>query len=1106
MDDELITRLLESENLKEELNKLSFDERYFILRENVFLTKTLLDRIFSENILLFNREESLEILYNCLYLYRDALDKRPNINSKLLDLTDEDFIKYYFETGSLEALRFIENGELIFKNIDKFKRGVLPLVFQYLRDEDLATLIVQKKYIEYIPQIMHSFKEDKYKIRFLNKMPRSGVTSVICSMSEENIRKYISFFARQKGLLISKLSSDEEKEKYLEQYQLVLTSEDKANIVSSFSNKKYIRKNIKYLITETALYLFIVKILKDKPSVFKEDLNYYLKAVNSIKNDYFLSRIIIGAIPNLEDANIIIEYIDKIKNPRNLYDIFCAAKSEELIDYILNKMSQKYIYKYIKDNSDYLKVWKALTKLRDNRLFFQALRNFTFKYKYSENMLPIFERVSKEYRLNLDHLIKIAKLTNCSILSQVTNPNIMNAINLDDKSFEKYMKIFDKSSREMTNNSMSSVLNSLLNSKFAFKFPKEVQIFSETLHAIDDGEIDKAVEKIKKVIYTLGFSSIDIDYHAFIAGVLNKDAKILELYNKMTYEYLIIKKNNYVKDNMDAELDKAAAPLYNVNDLVKYMFRILSAEELYEIIRKESGNYDESEYSEILQDDDLLKKLINFKKNPSAGISPEIKKYIRNFNNLLALVFSSNEYRRAYYKLDELRIERDFSKYDRSFLIEIMSELNPIKLKELLFNDEELYNDLLKHLSCYGVLGWGNRFKTLADEADVDMAPDIIASLISNFRLIRDEKKRKEKAGESFTFISELSFAECLSSDALIYQNIFGRENYRFLRRNPFPNRSPEVKKVRLVKATEFLKVMHNRKYITVPPVNKNFKLQSGRTLNIVIGDTNNPINLTYGERTGACMRIGGAGYSLFKFCLKSENGFHISFNDPETGELVSRVSCYRNGNTVFFNQVRISLSSKYNNKDIQNAAVLIGKEIIELTKSSKYPVVNVVTSPSVAFEDSQTVNMHCNNPTLGFASRIYTDIKSNVVVLATRGKHLSKIALGPNNCEKYEVGRTPIRKYFGEKASTEIARVEAVDEFFDGVAVNNIKVKLKKIKYAYVGEDWYVAITSDNKVINYVEKNSRNPKKAKEEMNKYLSTIKEDLKYKEMGYKRKAK
>ena len=33
-------------------------------------------------------------------------------------------------------------------------------------------------------------------------------------------------------------------------------------------------------------------------------------------------------------------------------------------------------------------------------------------------------------------------------------------------------------------------------------------------------------------------------------------------------------------------------------------------------------------------------------------------------------------------------------------------------------------------------------------------------------------------------------------------------------------------------------------------------------------------MNLTYGERTGACMRIGGAGKSLYNFCLKDENGF----------------------------------------------------------------------------------------------------------------------------------------------------------------------------------------------------------------------------------------
>ena len=51
--------------------------------------------------------------------------------------------------------------------------------------------------------------------------------------------------------------------------------------------------------------------------------------------------------------------------------------------------------------------------------------------------------------------------------------------------------------------------------------------------------------------------------------------------------------------------------------------------------------------------------------------------------------------------------------------------------------------------------------------------------------------------------------------------------------------------------------------------------------------------------------------------CGKNENGFHMSFNDPLTGDLVSRVSCFRNGNTLFLNQLRYSLSIKYDEKDL---------------------------------------------------------------------------------------------------------------------------------------------------------------------------------------------
>ena len=115
--------------------------------------------------------------------------------------------------------------------------------------------------------------------------------------------------------------------------------------------------------------------------------------------------------------------------------------------------------------------------------------------------------------------------------------------------------------------------------------------------------------------------------------------------------------------------------------------------------------------------------------------------------------------------------------------------------------------------------------------------------------------------------------------------------------------------------------------------------------MHVVVGNFTHPSNLTHGERTGACMRIGGAGKSLFDFCLEDDNGFHIRFVNPKTGKFVSRVSGFRNGNTVFLNELRFSEDSEYTNKDVVEACKLIARELIEVSKESELPIDNVVVT-----------------------------------------------------------------------------------------------------------------------------------------------------------------
>ena len=72
-------------------------------------------------------------------------------------------------------------------------------------------------------------------------------------------------------------------------------------------------------------------------------------------------------------------------------------------------------------------------------------------------------------------------------------------------------------------------------------------------------------------------------------------------------------------------------------------------------------------------------------------------------------------------------------------------------------------------------------------------------------------------------------------------------------------------------------------------------------------------------------MRSFGKGDNLFRFCNLDPRGFHITFTDEE-GNYLSRVSGFRNGNTVFLNELRYSVDGRYSNEDVRDWFIVLLK------------------------------------------------------------------------------------------------------------------------------------------------------------------------------------
>ena len=1105
MQDKII-QILNSDNIEQEINNLSFLEKVKLVTEDLYAIDILFKVLKRNKIKLLNEEETISFLENYF------AEKYKSISvfdlEEIADLFSFPYVKD-FSYSKYHIISYLKNALILTKNPQELlnfpKLDKLYIPYELVPDEILEERILKyKDSLSVIDEIVMAFKNDEYKIKYLNKVSLDYKAKIVASMSYDNRKKCLSSLLYDKDVVISTLN-DSDINAYLNKYKLVLTDEQKANIIVSFSSLDYIKQNIGLIKTDKGK----IKIIK-KLYASTELLETVCNLALDLRHEKNISDCIMFFIHENDYKELVNQLVSKIKNKKYIIDILPYININdniELFKPFLKKIKQKEFKKIsLEIFNDLNCPYRLLEYIDDKNYVLEILKHSFIKGKYKDDMFFIFQIFAEKYNLNLNHLIELAKALDCSILGKVENENIVQAINLDDDSFRKYLNLLNENNLVFGPSAMSSILNSFLNRRFSITYPDKVSIFTNTLNAAANDDINYVVSAINEVLSKIDITKYNITDQELVNGVMAGNEKIIDLYNKMTYEYLNIERNNYVNSNSLELLPNITKPRYEINELVKQIIHIkpiyMIMDDLNALLNKESKMLTSDEIY-ILNNKDILKQLVQFKKESNYNLDPNLRKYLKPFTNILKICYHNVQpHKDSGYDINlsyvsNVKVDYDYPDVYFPNVVEILSYIDVNKLKKFIFSNPQMEKELNSYLKKYGILAWDCfNMRSLENDMDIELSYSVLGSLISNFSYIMNAKQEKEQTGERFGLITDLALASYIDSDALIYPCLFKNDNYKYIASNPRPNTSPLSKQERLKEAIKCLKIMHERNYITVPPVNEDFELSSGKRINICLGNTNDPINLTYGERTKACMRIGGAGKTLFNFCLENENGFHISFNHPDTGEFISRVSCYRNGNTLFMNQLRFSTNKEYSNDMIKEACELIAQKIIELTKDSNYPIKNVLASDGFAFSDTATVHINCSNPKAGFEQDFYSDVHSNVVVVATakNNKELLPIELGPDKSVKYEVGRSPIRKYISNDASIAVAHIEVLDSYLSGVSIDEIKIDKKAVLFAYVGEDWYVALTTDGQIINYIQKNSKNNSKANCEMEKYLVILQEHI------------
>jgi hypothetical protein len=732
--------------------------------------------------------------------------------------------------------------------------------------------------------------------------------------------------------IICSFKSDDFKMSYLNKYSFFLSQDDMRRIIESLELDDDKKKYLRLIKSDEARFHIIMG--------FKTD-EFKLKFIKCLNSDIYR----MDVIKSFKTDDLRLEGIKFLVKRKSIFEIL--------------EKYPRLQFPYLKDVRDY----KFIRKVIEECNFY----NIYFFPSYSPEYDGIVKMYADHFKLNFEHLNKLIERVGYGVLKYLENENIVDSINLNDSDFNKYLGLFDVNNIRLDINCVNDIFNSLLQREFRVKNPDIFETFILAKNLVLSGkkeEITRLLGKIGREIY---LPKLLIDDGLNLSMLIEKlfsmskdeQDRALELLNKIVNQYIVVNRNRYVVDNLEGARINGLARVPRKNCLIKAYLKKINSKSLINIISSIDVSRLTLEQQSLVNNKDLLMKIIRYKKFQHCEyleLNSEVKGSLKLFDSLFSILYESGklcEDRKCVVRL--LGDNPDNYEYvipvsEKYFYFEVMNELNPGKLKDTLFRDDYAYEQLIKILNKYKFLGWGKVFSSVMVGADLVFDNVSLAGLINNFTYIYSDLWKKNNG---ITLTSLIDMADVYSSDDLIYSKLLGEKNYRLIRLNPFPYASQMVKDKRLKECTKFVRNMYNRTSITVLPFDKDFDIGYNRKINVVLGNVTNMQNLTYGERTGACMRIGGIAKTLFNYCINNENGFHIRFSDPDTGAFISRVSCFRYGNTVFLNQLCSSTVNNYSDKDIIIACKQVAQEIIADSNDSEYPIDNVVVGKQGAMKDS---------------------------------------------------------------------------------------------------------------------------------------------------------
>ena len=1058
-----------------------------------------------------------EVKLSCLDKLRDDSTKLSII--ELLS-TEEAKIsclnKLTDDYAKARVINSLSTDEVKLSYLDKLTDDYAKVtVIESLSTDEVKLSCLDKLWNNYAKaEVINSLSTNEAKIFCLDKLTNdSAKAEVIKSLSTDEVKlscldKLGNNYA--KVTVIESLSTDKLKLSYLDKLG---NNSAKVTVIKSLSTDKLKLSYLDKLGDDYSKTKVILSLSTEESKISCLD-----KLRDDLNKQFVINRL------STEEAKI--SCLDKLTDDSTKLSIIELLSTEESKLSCLDKLTDDYskVKVILSLSTDEAKL-SCLDKLTDHYSIVRVISSFkTFELNVNDTDFynKIYEKLKQNNYIYAEELKKIIEKVNINILKLMNSENNENFVKVlsNKAAVDRFIGLFSLNNFIMDDSFLDSLLEGILSREFQISNADIWSINTSLLNMInnhqkEDFEVifddmlrfikEMEPEYLKKCINE---SELAENFNIFdVKNILfNYDKQFRNLVSEEEFQKIKLSTLNllrligkkYIDLKMEVYKDKRKKEIYaemgikkiDRNFLIKYVIEENNFEDLKQLIIKHYPN----EYTADLEE------ILKYRKNDPQNAPKEIKKGFKELKEIFIRLYMEH-----YDELAKLLKTQKAIKYanDINFLNNFSIAANVMEgscdlsgiYTLCLEEDTRRYKVLLELINKYHLFAINEYLIKLLQKADIDFDMEY---LFKNILGIIDNIQLQDENGNDKNIVQILKDIFNVSEKLRI---LMGEDNKNLFLADPTPYASTVSKKTRIAHIGEYFCSMYERRKINIPAIDTEYTLDNNKKIKVNVGNFTNPINLTYGERTGACMRIGGVGEELFDFCIKNPAGFHIRFT-TDTGEFVSRVSGFRMGNTIFLNELRNSLVSTISDNDIILACRKISEELIEKTKNSEYPIENVVIQPSVyaltRFNENTNMEMDLIKNGVNVPGYFDTDPRKCFLVASANTNELGKaVPFRDTPMPEYDVLREPV-KYVSdpEEIKTAISKVKILDELLSGKKLDDIGILENEQEYTagYVGEDFYIAIDAKGNIDKYIMKNTYDKEGANREAIEALDKLKTTL------------